>query len=184
MKELFRARMQTMFIMVFAWSMSGPILKTYYGLLNPTILALMSIWVVIIKFAQKPLRKHRALKLLKMSVVMDVIYVLATTAIMLSGAGVKTLLLFDLLYDGPYMVVIYAAESNLENEFFERYTADRRTMVESAVDNTRLKYNIAGLIIGGAIGFIVNDAYLIIALRNALILYGTVKLLTVLPKRG
>ena len=115
---------------------------------------------------------------------MDIIYVLATTVIMLSGAGIATLLVFDLLYDGPYMVVIYAGSSNLENEFFEGYSADRRTMVESVVDNTRLKYNIAGLVIGGAIGFIVNDAYLIIALRNALILYGTVKLLTVLPKRG
>lgn len=180
MKELFKARMQTMFIMVFAWSMSGPVLKTYYGLLNPTILALISIWVVIIKFAQKPLRKHSALKLLKMSVVMDIIYVLATTLIVLSGAGITALLVFDLLYDGPYMVIVYAGSSNLKNEFFEGYTSKRRTRVESAVDNTRLKYNIAGLIIGGVIGFIVNDAYLIIALRNAMILYGTVKLLTVL----
>lgn len=184
MKEIYKARLMTMFIMIFAWSMSGPILKTYFGLLNPTVLALMSIWVMVIKFTQSALRKLSALKLLKISVVMDIIYVLATALIMLSSTDVKILLLFDLLYDGPYMVIINASSSNLENEFFEGYTAKRRTLIESAIDNVQLKYNIAGLIIGGMIGYIINDVYLIIMLRNAIILYGAVKLLLVLSKRG
>ena len=172
-RELFRKRIAISVIMIFAWSMSGPVIKEYYKLFSAEFFSLVGIWVLFIGLGQAYLRKkYSGQDLLKMTVILDIIYVLGITV---SGSigGIHHMLFFELVYDGPYDVVLFAAFGNLEKETFSGWKSKPNIRITAGIDNKKRVATIMGLTVGGLLSQ-VFDIYQIMAIKLIFISIGVV----------
>ena len=170
-KELFRKRLMAERFMRFAWSISGPVFKSYYGLLGPQILAISSIWAMVIMLAQRKVRKKfSTLTLMKITLMLDIIYMVCMTSLAYLG-DLKNLMLFEVAYDGIYILFIHATSSKLYNEVTDRYTAKARESINSNMMQTDLYVNLAGLAAGGLLSFVIGIMG-IIAIKIAIMCVG------------
>ena len=170
-KELFKKRLVAERFMKFAWSISGPVFKSYYGLLGPEVLASSSIWSMVIMLAQKKVRKnYSTLTLMKITLTLDIIYMVCMASLAYLG-NLKNLMLFEVTYDGIYILFIHATSAKLYNEVTNRYTAKARESLNSNMVQTDLYVNLAGLAAGGLLSVVIGIMG-IIAIKLAIMCIG------------
>jgi len=171
MKEMFKHRLLAGYVMVIAWTVSSPILKTYYNLLPSVFFGIVGIWVLITGLSQKLLRKNVSIRnLMLIVIVLDAVYMSGMSILNLTHS-IKHMLIFDSVIDGPYMAVLVATSAKLETYYLGRFRAKTQDNLKSIIYNKRIWANIVGLSIGTLLSFVIN-VYLIVWVKMFLMAIG------------
>jgi len=152
-KHLFKFRLLASYIMVVAWTMSGPILKTYFNLLPSTFFGVVGIWALIVSLSQKPLRsKYSVEQLLMLTIIVDVLFI-GGAAVINYFKDIKMLLIYDMVLDGPYMAVLIATDGKLQSYYLGRFKPSQQDSLRSSIMNKITYVKLIGLIIGSILPF-------------------------------
>jgi len=155
-KHLFRFRLLASYIMVVAWTMSGPVLKTYFNLLPSTFFGVVGIWALIVSLLQKPLRsKFNVEQLLVLTIVIDVLFI-SGAAVINYFKDIKLLLVYDMVLDGPYMAVLIATDGKLQSYYLGRFKPYYQDSLRSSIMNKVTYAKLIGLVIGSLLPFIMD----------------------------
>jgi len=170
-KRTFKLRFYAGLIMVFAWTISGPIFKTYYNLLDTVIFGVIGIWVAVVGLSQKWLRtQFMVVQLLKMLIVFDIFFVIVTS--ILAEIDVRWLLLFELLADGPYFALLRAQSAKMESLYLSRFSPMRIEKIKNSLTQTQTWVNLFGLATGAVLGWFTQDIVFAVMARNVLMVVG------------
>ena len=171
MKETFLYRLKAEYLMILAWTITSPVLKTYYGLLDSSFFGIVGIWATVIGLSQKYLRKWFSInQLLTMSIIFDLIYILILAYFNIHK-DIKDMLIFELILDGPYMTVVFATINKLETYYLGRLKTFHQDRIRANIDNYRLWYSLLGLTIGTLLSMIL-DVYTLLWVKIILISIG------------
>ncbi len=171
MRETFVYRLKAEYLMILAWTITSPVLKTYYGLLDSSFFGIVSIWATVVGLSQKYLRKWFSInQLLTMSIIFDLIYILILTYFNIHK-DIKDMLIFELVLDGPYMTVVFATISKLETYYLGRLKPFYQDRIRANIDNYRLWYSLTGLAIGTLLAMMIN-IYTLLWIKIMLIFIG------------
>ena len=171
MKEMFRYRLFAGYIMVIAWTVSSPILKTYYNLLPSAFFGIVGIWILITGLSQKWLRKNISIRnLILMLIVLDISYMVVMSLLNLTH-NIKYMLVFDSVVDGPYMAILVATSAKLETYYLSKFKAQTQDTLKSTIYNNRIWMNIIGLTIGTLLSFVMS-VFMIIWVKMLLMVIG------------
>jgi len=155
-KHLFKFRLLASYIMVLAWTMSGPILKTYFNLLPSTFFGIVGIWALVISLTQKPLRsKYSVEQLLMMTIIVDVLFI-GGAAVINYFKDIKMLLIYDMVLDGPYMAVLIATDGKLQSYYLGRFKLSNQDSLRSSIMNKRTYVKLIGLVLGSLLPFVMD----------------------------
>ena len=155
-KHLFKFRLLASYIMVVAWTMSGPILKTYFNLLPSTFFGVVGIWALVISLLQKPLRSRFSVEqLLVLTIIVDILFI-GGVAIINYFRDVKMLLIYDMVLDGPYMAVLIATDGKLQSYYLGRFKPYYQDSLRSSIMNKVTYAKLIGLVIGSILPFIMD----------------------------
>jgi len=156
MINLFKKRFYVELIMIFAWTISGPVEKSYYSLLGVQFFSLVGIWALIIGLSQSWLRqKFSVVELLKLNMLFDILYLIGMLCLVYLH-NIKHILMFDMIIDGPYLTVVFACLAKLENYTFEKWKAETRDRITAKLSNKRKIIVILALVLGGLLNYILN----------------------------
>jgi len=156
MINLFKKRFYVELIMIFAWTISGPVEKSYYGLLGVQFFSLVGIWALIIGLSQSWLRqKFSVVELLKINMLFDIVYLIGMLYLVYLH-DVKHILMFDMIIDGPYLTVVFASLAKLENYTFEKWKAETRDRITAKLSNKRKIVVILALVVGGLLSYAID----------------------------
>lgn len=170
-KEIFKSRLIATYLMALAWTISGPIMKIYYGELPAWFFSVVGIWVLVIKLAQGPLRKKfSVVQLLKMVVVADIFY-MVTMAILLSLHDIKNIIIFEEIIMGPYVALLIAADGKLDSYYVGKFKPYQQDLIRSKITNNRQWMSILGFTIS-AILTLVTDVYGILLIQLLIMVPG------------
>jgi len=171
MKDVFRYRVIAAYLMNFAWLVAEPVYKSYYGTLDSLAFAIIGIWVAIISLSQKWLRaKFSIIQLLKILVITDIAYMIVLP--ILAYSGVKYLLLFELLADGPYLALVRANSAKMESIYLGKFKPVVIERLRSELTQRFLYVNLLGLTAGGIIGYITNNLFAIVIIKVMIMAIG------------
>jgi len=172
-KYTFKFRFYAGLVMMFAWTVSSPIFKTYYGLLDAALFGVIGMWVAIVGLSQKWLRENfTVIELLKMLIIFDILFVIATT--ILVNINIKWLLIFELLADGPYFALLKAQSAKMENLYLGRFKPTQIEKIRNSLTQTQLWANLFGLASGALLGWLTQDIIIAVLVRNILIIGGII----------
>jgi len=166
-KRLFKFRLLASYIMVLAWTMSGPVLKTYFNLLPSTFFGVVGIWALTISLLQRPLRsKFSVEQLLLMTIIVDVLFITGASIINYFK-DIKLLLIYDMVLDGPYMAVLIATDGKLQSYYLGKFKPYYQDKIRASVMNKVTYAKLVGLAIGSLIPFI-TDVYGVVWCKTGL----------------
>jgi len=172
-KETFKFRVLAGFVMSFAWTVSNPIFKTYYGLLDAAIFGVVGVWVALVGLSQGWLRKKFTVKqMLTMLVVFDIFFVVATS--LLVNMNIKWLLLFELLADGPYFALLNAHSAKLKSLYLGKFKPETIEKISNKLTQKSIWVNLFGLASGAVLGWLTQDIMVAVLMRNILIIIGII----------
>ena len=155
-KHLFKFRLLTSYIMIVAWTISGPILKTYFNLLPSMFFGVVGIWVMLVTLMQKWLRrKFTVEQLLIMMMIADITFVVGAS-ILASFKDIKMLLVYDMILDGPYTAVLLAVDGKLESYYLSKFKPEVQDKIRGSVVNKRTYAKLIGLTIGSLLPFVMD----------------------------
>jgi len=171
-KCTFKLRFYAGLVMIFAWTISGPIFKTYYNLLDAVIFGMIGVWVAIVGLSQKWLRmQFTVIQLLKMLIAFDIFFAIATTVLV--EIDVRWLLLFELLADGPYFALLRAQSAKMESLYLGRFSPMRIEKLKNSLTQTQTWVNLFGLATGAVLGCFTQNIIVAVMARNVLMFAGT-----------
>ncbi len=148
-KVLYKNRLMAEYVMGFAWALSGPALKTFYGLFPEWFFSMTAVWILVVGLLQKPLRKKfSVVELIKMVIVGDLIYIAVTLALVLLQ-NIKGMVIFDEIAMGPYMALLVAAAGKLDSYYLGKFKSYQQEIIRSTVGNNRIKIRIAAFALSG-----------------------------------
>jgi len=172
-KETFKLRILAGFVMSFAWTISSPIFKTYYGLLDAVIFGVVGVWVALIGLSQGWLRKKFTVKqMLMMLVAFDIFFVIATS--ILVNVNIKWLLLFELLADGPYFALLNAQSAKMKSLYLGKFKPETIEKISNKLTQEMIWVNLFGLASGAVLGWLTQDIVVAVMTRNILIIVGII----------
>ena len=155
-KHLFKFRMMAVYIMVLAWSLSGPILKTYFNLLPSAFFGIIGIWVMMVGLTQKWLRKNFSVEQLLLFVIITDIVFIVGTGILNYQKDIKDMLIFHMIIDGPYHALMIASAGKLESYYLSKFSSKVQDGIRATIMNNKTYAAIIGLIIGSLLPFVMN----------------------------
>jgi len=156
MKEMFKYRLFAGYVMIIAWTISSPILKTYYNLLPSSFFGVAGIWILVTGLSQRWLRKNVSIRnLMIMVILLDIGYMIAMSLLNLTH-NIKYMLVFDSVVDGPYMAILVATSAKMETYYLGRFKIETQDNIKSVIHNKRIWMNITGLSIGTLLSFVIN----------------------------
>ena len=155
-KRMFKLRLIASYLMVASWTLSGPILKTYFNLLSSTFFGIIGIWALMIGLLQKPIRlKYSIEQLLVIVVLVDILYIIGAGILNYIG-NIKMLLMYDMFLDGPYMAILTATDGKLEALYLGRLKPVYQNKIDAVIKNNIIYARLIGLIIGSLLPFVTN----------------------------
>ena len=155
-KKVFKLRLAASYLMIASWTLSGPILKTYFNLLSSSFFGIIGIWALVIGLLQKPIRlKYSIQQLLVIVVLVDILYIVGTGILNYIG-NIKMLLIYDMFLDGPYMAVLMATGGKLEALYLGRFKPAYQNRIAASIKNKIIYARIIGLIIGSILPYVMN----------------------------
>ena len=155
-KKAFKLRLTAGYLMVASWTLSGPILKTYFNLLSPTFFGIIGIWALMIGLLQKPIRlKYSIQQLLVTVVLLDILYIIGTGILNYIG-NIKLLIIYDMVLDGPYLAILMATDGKLEALYLGRFKPAYQNKIGASIKNRMTVARIIGLIIGSILAYVMN----------------------------
>ena len=155
-KVLYKNRLVAEYVMAFAWALTGPALKTFYGMFPEWFFSLAAIWILVVGLLQKPLRKRfSVVELLKIVIVADVVYMVVTVTL-IALQNVKGLVIFDELAMGPYMALLMAAAGKLDSYYLGKFKSYQQEIIRSTVGNNKIKIRIAAFALSGLLIMFLN----------------------------
>ena len=170
-KYFFKFRMMAVYIMVMAWSLSGPILKTYFNLLPSAFFGIVGIWVMIVGLTQKWLRnKFTVEQLLLFVIIVDIIFIVGT-GILNYQKNIKDMLIFHMVIDGPYHALIIASTGKLESYYLSKFTSKVQDGIRATIANNKTYGAIIGLVVGSLLPF-VTDVFGVVWVDLVLMIIG------------
>ena len=170
-KELFKSRLIATYLMAVAWTISGPVMKIYYGELPSWFFSVVGIWALVIGLSQKPLRKKfSVVKLLKMVIAADVIYILAMI-VLISLQNIKGIIIFEEIIMGPYAALLIAADGKLDSFYVGKFKPYQQELIRSRITNNRKWMSILGFTIS-ALLTLVTGVYGILIIQLLIMIPG------------
>ena len=155
-KVLYKNRLMAEYVMSFAWALSGPALKTFYGLFPGWFFSMVAVWVLAVGLSQKPLRKRfSVVKLLKMVIVGDLIYI-SVMLILILAHNIKGIIVFSEIAMGPYLALLMAAAGKLDSYYLGKFKSYQQEIIRSTVGNNRIKIRIAAFALSGLLMMFMN----------------------------
>lgn len=155
-RKTFRERIIIEMIMLFAWSVTSPALKEFYNLLGPAFWGAISVYAMFVHLGQRTLRKHyKVQELFKLTLALDIAY-LGYMAMLIYNGDMKSILIFNMLYDAPYMTVVFATIHKMENLAFDKWSGDRRDGIESKIENNKRIVTILSVAVGASLSYIIS----------------------------
>jgi len=155
-KHLFKFRLTTSYVMIVAWTISGPILKTYFDLLSSSFFGIVGVWTLLVTLLQKKLRKRFTVEqLLIMMMIVDITFVTGAS-IIASFKDIKMLLIYDMILDGPYTAVLLAVDGKMESYYLSKFKPEIQDKLRGSVVNKRTYVKLIGLTIGSLLPFIMD----------------------------
>lgn len=143
-KTIFKNRLIATYLMALAWTISGPIMKVYYGELPAWFFSIVGIWVLVIKLAQSPLRKRfSVVKLLKMVIAADIFYMIVML-LLISLHDIKYIIIFEEVIMGPYVALLIAADGKLDSYYVGKFKPYQQELIRSKITNNRQWMSILG----------------------------------------
>jgi len=178
-KNGFKYRLYAMYTGIIAWSIDTPLMKHYFGLMPPEFWGVVGIWGTLIMLFQKKLREALDLRrLLILLILTDLIYltVMGTLAI---TKNLKGMLIFESVYDGYYMLVVFAFSNKATNIYLSKFKGHIQEALRTSIDQNKFKASLLGLTIATLLSFIINIyiAIFIKILLLSIIVYFEVKIL-------
>ena len=155
-KELFKFRLFAVYVIIIAWSMTGPVLKTFFNLLPSQFFGIVGIVAMIISLGQKPLRKYLNIKqLLWLLITFDTVYLIGTVWFNYNQ-NVKELLIFHMCLDGFYGAVVTATSGKTESLYLGRFKPEAQDRLRSTIVNVKMYYSILGLALGALLPYFLS----------------------------
>ena len=154
-RKTFRQRIIIEMIMIFAWAVTSPALKEFYNLLGPAFWGAISIYAMFVHLGQRTLRlKYSVQELFKLTLALDIVYFTCMSMLVYNG-DMKNILLFELIYDAPYMTVVFATIHKMENLAFDKWSGDRRDKIESKIENSKRIVTILSVGVGASLSYVI-----------------------------
>ena len=155
-KKMFRFRMMATYFMVVSWTLSGPVLKTYFNLLPTLFFSVIGIWVMIIGLSQKWLRKNLTIeKLLLLVIILDTVFITGTMIFNIEK-NIKYLLIFHMVMDGPYHALLTASVGKLESYYIGKFKPVYQETIRATITNRKIYSTLIGLSLGGILSTVLN----------------------------
>ena len=155
-KELFKFRLFAVYIIALSWSMTGPVLKTFFNLLPSQFFGIVGIISMIIALGQKPLRKYLNIKqLLWLLITFDTVYLIGTSWFNYEQ-DVKGLLIFHMCLDGFYGAVVTATSGKIESLYLGRFKPGIQDRLRGTIINIKMYYGILGLALGALLPYFLS----------------------------
>ena len=172
-KKMFKTRLLAIYVMIVAWTISSPVLKTFYSLLPTWFFSIVGIWVLVAGLLQRPLRNKLSIPvLMKLVITLDIIYMIATIYFVLTHS-VKGMLVFDEIIMGPYMASLLALDGKLESYYLGRFKPLFQDLIRSKITNNKQYSKIVGFILA-AIASMWLNVYEILTLQVLIMFIGVI----------
>jgi len=171
MKHLFLNRLMASYVMIVAWGMDGPIIKTYYNLLPAQFFGIVGIWALIVGLSQKWLRKNFSIQtLLKMTITTDVLFIVIISYFN-AAHNIKGMLIFESIINGPYMAILYSTSEKLNTYYLSGLKHAMQDSIKATIYNRKLISSMFGLAVGTILSIFLS-IFAIIWIKVILIIIG------------
>jgi len=171
-KKTFEIRLWAEWIFTFGWGLTTPIFKHSLNTIPVEILALAGIWVLMSSLSQKPLREKVSLKqLLWILIYTDLIYITGLV-VFISVHNLTYLLMFEIIFEGPYMAILLASTSKLNIEYYNLFSKEEREKKDAYLKDISIKVKILAFIAGGILGYITDSIFIAFSIKICVIILG------------
>ena len=175
----FKYRLYAMYTGIIAWSLDTPLMKHYFGLMSPEFWGVVGIWGTLIMLFQKKLREILNIKqLLLLLIVTDLFYLIVMGGLT-STENLKGMLMFESVYTGYYMLVVFAFSNKATNMYLSKFRGPVQEMVRTSIDQNKFKASLLGLTMATLLSFVINIyiAVFIKLILLSVIVYFEIKIL-------
>ena len=155
-KKQFKYRMLSIYSSIIIWSITGPVLKTYFNLLPSVLFSILGLWIMVVSLSQKWLRENYSIiSLMKGLIVIDILYAVIIGVLNYNG-NIKSIIIVDFVMDGFYTAFLIATSDKLQSYYIGKFKPDTQDRIRATIMNRKQYSAIAGLVLAGIVSLLFN----------------------------
>jgi len=164
----FKYRLYAMYTGIIAWSLDAPLMKHYFGLMPPEFWGVVGIWGTLIMLFQKKLREALDIRQLLILLILTDLFYLTVMGGLAIIKNLKDMLIFESVYDGYYMLVVFAFSNKATNIYLSKFKSYIQEALRTSIDQNKFKASLLGLTLATLLSFIV-DVYMAVFIKLILL---------------